>query len=135
MTENKREHIIIVGCGRVGMELALSIHRQGHSVAVMDANQKAFDRLGLDFAGRTVQGDALDRDALKRAGIEIAHGLAAVNSSDSANIITARVARDVFKIHHVVARVYDPSRAPVYEMLGLQTVASSDRESTPLHYT
>jgi trk system potassium uptake protein TrkA len=125
MTENKREHIIIVGCGRVGMELALSVHRQGYSVAVMDANQKAFDRLGLDFAGRTVQGDALDRDALKRAGIDIAHGLAAVTSSDSANIITARVARDVFKIHHVVARVYDPARAPVYEMLGLQTVASS----------
>src|SRR5258706_5929387 len=125
MTDNKREHIIIVGCGRVGMELALSVHRQGYSVAVMDANQKAFDRLGLDFAGRTVQGDALDRDALKRAGIDIAHGLAAVTSSDSANIITARVARDVFKIHHVVARVYDPTGAPFYEMLGLQTVASS----------
>ncbi|MEP7356998.1 MAG: TrkA family potassium uptake protein [Anaerolineales bacterium] len=125
MTQNKREHIIIVGCGRVGMELALSVHRQGYSVAVMDANQKAFDRLGLDFAGRTVQGDALDRDSLKRAGIENAHGLAAVTSSDSANIITARVAGDVYMIHHVVARVYDPARGPIYEMLGLQTVASS----------
>jgi trk system potassium uptake protein len=125
MTPNKRVHIIIVGCGRVGMELALSVHQQGHSVAVMDASQKAFDRLGLDFGGRTIQGDALDRDALKRAGIESAHGLAAVTSSDSANIITARVARDVFKIDHVVARVYDPARAPIYELLGLQTVASS----------
>jgi trk system potassium uptake protein TrkA len=125
MTPNKKEHIIIVGCGRVGQELALSVHRQGYNVAVMDANQNAFDRLGLDFAGRTVQGDALDRDALKRAGIDTAHGLAAVTSSDSANIITARVARDVFKIDHVVARVYDPARAPIYEMLGLQTVASS----------
>ena len=125
MPHSPREDIVVVGCGRVGVELALSISRQSHHVAVMDCNSKSFDRLGPDFHGRTVLGDALDYDALKRAGIETAHGLAAVTASDSANIVVARVARDLFKVEHVVARVYDPSRGPIYEMLGLQTVASS----------
>jgi trk system potassium uptake protein TrkA len=91
----------------------------------MDVNPRSFDRLGNDFKGRLVQGDALDREALRRAGIEQAHGLAAVTSSDSANIVTARIARDIFGVEHVVARVYDPHRTPIYEKLGLQTVASS----------
>jgi trk system potassium uptake protein TrkA len=116
---------IIVGCGRVGVELAQSISRQGRMVAVIDSNTRAFDRLGAEFQGRMVQGDALDADALRRAGIEGAHALAAVTSSDSANIVTARVARDLFHVPHVVARVYDPRRAPIYEKLGLQTIASS----------
>jgi trk system potassium uptake protein len=123
MPASPHEDIIIVGCGRVGVELALSINRQGHNVAVMDENTRAFDRLGPDFRGRTVLGDALDYDALKRAGIETAHGLAAVTASDSANVVVARVARDMFKVEHVISRVYDPARAPIYEMLGLQTVA------------
>jgi trk system potassium uptake protein TrkA len=125
MPQTPPEDIIIVGCGRVGIELALSVNRQGHRVAVMDANPRAFDRLGPDFRGRTVLGDALDYDALKRAGIETAHGLAAVTASDSANIVVARVARDMFKVEHVVARVFEPARGPIYEMLGLQTVATS----------
>jgi len=125
MANSAREDIVIVGCGRVGVELALSVHRQGHTVSVMDANAKAFDKLGPDFRGRTVLGDALDYGALKRAGIETAHGLAAVTASDSANIVVARVARDIFKVEHVVARVYEPTRGPIYEMLGLQTVAST----------
>jgi trk system potassium uptake protein TrkA len=120
-----REEIIIVGCGRVGVELAQSVDRRGHPVAVMDANPRAFDRLAPDFRGRTVLGDALDFQALKRAGIETAHGLAAVTASDSANIVVSRVARDLFKIGHIVARVYDPIHGPTYEMLGIQTVATS----------
>ena len=125
MAHSAREDIVIVGCGRVGVELAWTVARHGHTVSVMDANSKAFDRLGPDFRGRTVLGDALDYGALKRAGIESAHGLAAVTASDSANIVVARVARDLFKVEHVVARVYEPTRAPIYEMLGLQTVAST----------
>ena len=125
MALSAHEDIVIVGCGRVGVELALSISQQGHNVAIMDANAKAFDRLGSAFHGRTILGDALDYGALKRAGIETAHGLAAVTASDSANLVVARVARDMFKVEHVVARVYEPARGPVYEMLGLQTVASS----------
>jgi trk/ktr system potassium uptake protein len=125
MSHPEPEDIIIVGCGRLGAELAVSINRQGHHVVVMDSNARAFDRLGPDFRGRTVLGDALDHEALKRAGIETAHGLAAATASDSANIIVSRIARDLFKVEHVIARVYEPSREPIYEMLGLQGVAST----------
>jgi trk system potassium uptake protein TrkA len=120
-----KEQIIIVGCGRVGVELALSISRQGYALAVVDQNPRAFDRLGPDFRGRTVQGEAFDREVLQRAGIETAHAFAAVTASDSANIVAARIARDIYHVEHVVARVYNPRRAPIYEKLGLQTVASS----------
>jgi trk system potassium uptake protein len=119
------ENILIIGCGRVGVELAHSIIRKGHAVTIMDSSLLAFDRLGPNFRGRTVQGDALDQEALKRAGIDQAHGVAAVTTSDSANIVAARIARDIFHVEHVVARVYDPSRAPIYEHMGLQTIASS----------
>lgn len=122
---NTAEHIVIIGCGRVGVELALSISHQGYNVTIVDPKEQAFDRLGPDFRGRTVRGESFDPAVLKRAGIETAHGFAAVTSSDSVNIVTARVARDVFHVPHVVARVYNPRRVPIYEKLGLQTVASS----------
>lgn len=117
--------VLIVGCGRVGAELAESIWRKGVTVAVIDRDQAAFTRLPLNFGGRLVQGDALDRDALERAGIASAHALAAVTAADSANIVVARVARNIFHLPHVVARVYDPARISIYESLGIQTMASS----------
>jgi trk system potassium uptake protein TrkA len=119
------DEIIIVGCGRVGVELALSIARQNYRVTVVDMNPRAFDRLGPDFTGRTVQGEGIDQEVLKRAGVETAHGFAAATTSDSVNIVAARVARDIYKIEHVVARIYNPRRASIYERLGLQTIASS----------
>jgi trk system potassium uptake protein TrkA len=125
MGTGTQQQIIIVGCGRVGGELALSVFRKGHSVAVVDSNPRAFDRLGSEFRGRTVQGDGFAEDVLKRAGIETADALAAVTSSDSVNIVVARVARDIYHLGHVVARVYNPRRTPIYEKLGLQTIASS----------
>lgn len=125
MTAISAHHIIIVGCGRVGAELALALWRKQHRVTIMDAHQRSFERLGSEFQGRTVQGDGMDREALKRAGIEEAHALAAVTSSDSVNIVVARMAQDIFRLRHVVARVYNPLRAPVYDKLGLQTIASS----------
>ena len=117
-------NVIIVGCGRVGVELAHTLHKE-HVVTVIDKNARAFDQLGLDFLGRTVQGEALDRKALQRAGVETAGALAAVTSSDNVNAIVARIARDVFQVNRVVARVYKPSRTPIYDELGLQTVSSS----------
>ncbi|MBI4769295.1 MAG: TrkA family potassium uptake protein [Chloroflexi bacterium] len=119
------KYIVILGCGRVGSELALSLCRQGHTVVVMDSNTRAFDRLGAEFRGRTVQGDALDRAALVRGGLQEADAFAAVTSSDSANVVVARVARDIFRVPRVVARVYNPGRTPIYEKLDLQTIASS----------
>ena len=117
-------NIIIVGCGRVGVELALSLH-QNHLVTVIDRNATAFDRLGLHFSGRTVQGHGMDRTALERAGIETADALAAVTSSDNLNTIVARIAQDIYHVNRVVARIYNPRRASIYEKLNLQTVSSS----------
>lgn len=117
-------NIIIVGCGRVGVELALTLH-QNHTVSVIDRNSRSFDKLGMHFSGRAVQGHGLDRTALERAGIETANALAAVTSSDNVNAIVARIARDIFHVNRVVARIYNPRRAPIYEKLNLQTVSSS----------
>jgi len=118
-------NILIVGCGRLGAELALTVSDLGHDVTIVDMNAGAFDRLGPIFKGRTVQGFSFDRAVLQRAGIESAQGFAACTSSDNANIVTAKVARDIFKVPNVVARIYNPNRREVYERLGLQTVASS----------
>jgi len=117
-------NIIIVGCGRVGVELALALH-QNHVVSVIDRNSRAFDRLGLHFTGRTVQGHGMDRTALERAGIETAGAVAVVTSSDNVNAIVSRIARDIYHVNRVVARIYNPRRAPIYEKLNLQTVSSS----------
>ncbi|HKZ71472.1 MAG TPA: TrkA family potassium uptake protein [Nitrospirota bacterium] len=120
-----RQQIIVVGCGRVGAELALSLYRQEHIVSVVDMNPRSFDRLGPQFRGITVQGEGIDQDALKRAGIETADALAAVTASDSVNIVCSRLARNVYHLKHIIARVYNPVRMPIYENLGLQAIASS----------
>lgn len=125
MGTGQHQKILIIGCGRVGVELALAIAQQAHSVTVVDTNPRSFDRLGPDFSGRTVQGEALDREALIRAGIEEADGFAAVTRSDSSNLVAARIARDIFHVPHVVARVYNPRRSAIYEKFNLPIVASS----------
>jgi trk system potassium uptake protein len=117
-------HVVILGCGRVGSTLARSLTRRGHSVAVIDQLSSAFDRLGDDFPGQTVTGVGFDRDTLVEAGIERADAFAAVSSGDNSNILSARVARETFGVEHVVARIYDPRRAEVYERLGIPTVAT-----------
>lgn len=120
-----QEHYIIVGCGRVGVGLAHALNAEGASAVVIDPNPRAFDRLSADFRGRTVVGEGIDVDALRRAGIESATGLAAVTTFDSVNFVAARVARDIFKVPRVVARVYNPRRAPLYAKFGLTVVTSS----------
>jgi trk system potassium uptake protein TrkA len=117
-------HVVILGCGRVGSTLARSLARRGHSVAIIDQLATAFARLGDDFTGQTVTGVGFDRDTLKEAGIEKADAFAAVSSGDNSNILSARVARETFGVEHVVARIYDPRRAEVYERLGIPTVAT-----------
>jgi len=108
----------------VGVELALSLH-QYHLVSVIDRDARSFDRLGLHFSGRTVQGHGMDRTSLEQAGIENADALAAVTVSDNVNAIVSRIARDIYHVNRVVARIYNPRRAPIYEKLNLQTVSSS----------
>ncbi len=116
--------VIVVGCGRVGAELALSLQAD-HQVTVIDSDRRSFDRLGVHYTGRSVQGDALDRLVLERAGIETADALAAVTASDNLNVIVASVARKIYNIQRVVTRVYNPRRRPIYEKLNVQTVSSS----------
>jgi trk system potassium uptake protein TrkA len=117
-------HVVIVGCGRVGSGLARSLDEAGHSVVVVDRRSKAFTRLPDDFGGRTVVGVGFDRDLLTEAGIQQADALAAVTSGDNSNILVARVARETFEVGRVVARIYDPRRAAIYERLGIPTVAT-----------
>ncbi len=113
-----------MGCGRVGSTLAHHLQRLNHSVAVIDQNPIAFRRLGDGFQGKTIAGVGFDRDTLMAAGIEGADAFAAVSSGDNSNIIAARVARETFGVGHVVARIYDPLRAEVYERLGIPTIAT-----------
>lgn len=117
-------HVIVVGCGRVGSELAITLEEDGHSVAVIDKNRNAFRRLPERWSGRAVQGFGFDRDHLDQAGIGEAQALAAVTSGDNTNILTARIARETFQIPNVVARIYDPRRAVIYQRLGIPTVAT-----------
>ena len=117
-------HVIIAGCGRVGSELATNLQRLGHSIVVIDKNRKSFERLKADFSGTQVVGFAFDREVLQEAGIDNADAFAAVTSGDNSNILAARVAKDHYRVPHVVARIYDPRRAQIYQRLGIQTVAT-----------
>ena len=116
-------HVVIVGCGRVGSGLAISLSDEGHTVAVLDKSARAFRRLkGWD--GPQIVGSGFDRDDLEKAGALHADALAAVTSGDNTNILTARIARETYNIPNVVARIYDPRRAEVYQRLGIPTVAT-----------
>jgi trk system potassium uptake protein TrkA len=117
-------HVVIMGCGRVGSTLARSLEDRGHTVSIIDSNPDAFRRLGPSFNGTKVTGIGFDQDVLDRAGIDKADAFAAVSSGDNSNIIAARVARETFGIQQVVARIYDPGRAEVYQRLGITTVAT-----------
>ncbi len=117
-------HFVIMGCGRVGSTLAHSLEAKGRTVAIIDQNGDAFRRLGPDYQGRRVTGVGFDKDTLCEAGIEEAYAFAAVSSGDNSNILAARVARETFGVENVVARIYDPGRAEVYQRLGIPTVAT-----------
>jgi trk system potassium uptake protein TrkA len=117
-------HIVILGCGRVGALLAHRLDEMGHSVAVVDQDANSFRKLGPEFTGQTVTGVGFDRETLETAGIARAHAFAAVSSGDNSNILAARVARETYGVEEVVARIYDPRRAEVYQRLGIPTVAT-----------
>ena len=117
--------IIVMGCGRVGSEVSLLLVRQGHDVTVIDHDDNSLARLGTSFKGKVVHGIGFDRNVLIEAGVETAEGFIAASSSDNANIVAARIARTIFRVPRVVARLYDPVRAEVYKRLGLTTISST----------
>ena len=113
-----------MGCGRVGSSLATELELLGHTVSIIDQSREAFRRLGPDFKGRTISGIGFDRDTLLEAGVETADAFAAVSNGDNSNILAARVARETYGVANVVARIYDPGRAEIYQRLGIPTVAT-----------
>jgi trk system potassium uptake protein len=125
--------LVIVGCGRVGAMAALALSQAGHQVTVIDNNRRAFDRLGTDFRGEMVLGNGIDEDVLRQAGIESADGFASLTNGDNRNIMAAQIAREIFKVPHVITRIYDPMREDVYRELGLNTVSPTVSGARQIH--
>lgn len=117
--------IIVVGCGRLGADLAYRLSKAGNTVSVIDKHEQSFNKLPPDFIGRTHEGNGLQQDVLIRAGIETADGLSVVTDSDAINAVVAHVAQVKYKIPNVVARNYDPMLRSLYEDLGLQVISST----------
>jgi trk system potassium uptake protein TrkA len=118
-------YVIIVGCGRVGSELAKLLSNEGHDVVIIDKNQQSLERLGGTFNGMTLVGNGFELNLLKQAGIEKADAFCAVTNGDNTNLICAQVAKKIFKVPKVFARIYDPQRAHIYSALGLDIISGT----------
>jgi trk system potassium uptake protein TrkA len=118
-------HVVIMGCGRVGSELTLQLGKAGHDVVIIDKKPEAFDRLPPGFDARTIVGLGFDRDILEEAGIKEADAFIAVSNGDNSNIVSARVALEHYHVPNVIARIYDPQRAEIYQRLNIPTVATT----------
>ncbi|GBD15073.1 Trk system potassium uptake protein TrkA [bacterium HR25] len=115
--------VVIMGCGRVGAELAAQLDREGHQVTVLDINPDALRRLPPDFRGRRVVGNGIDQDVLRRVGVGDADAFIAVTQGDNRNVMAAQIAKEIFGVRKVVCRIYDPIREEIYRGLGLETVS------------
>ncbi len=118
-------HVIIVGCGRVGSQLAQILSTEGHNVVIIDKKAESFKRLGTDFNGIAITGIGFDPDILKRAGIERADALAAVTNGDNSNIMVSQIAKKIYNVPRVLTRIYDPLRADIYKKFGLNTISTT----------
>src|SRR5437870_1418722 len=127
-------HVVIMGCGRVGATLAVELSKSGHSVAVIDKRREAFDRLPPGFEARTVVGLGFDREVLEEAGIKEAGAFIGVSNGDNSNIVSARIAREHYHVPKVVARIYDPRRAEIYERLNIPTISAVRWASRQIQY-
>lgn len=123
--KSNNEYTIIIGCGRLGANLATTLSNEGENVLIMDENRDSFRRLGSNFGGLSVVGNGVDFDALKAAKIEKASAVIAVTNDDNTNIMIAQIARDIFHIDRVIARLYDPDCESVYQKLGIDTICPS----------
>jgi len=122
-------YVIIMGCGRLGAELAMMLERDGHELAVLDIDKYAFDHLNPDFKGRKILGDGTDQDTLRRAGAERADAFVATTRGDNRNALAAQIAQHVFQIGRVGSVIFDPMREEVYRGLGLRTINPTKLEA------
>ncbi len=125
--------VIVAGCGRVGAMIANKLSSEGHSVSVVDKNRNSFERLAKNFRGQTIIGMVFDGDALREAGIERADAFVSVTSGDNSNVVAATIAKDIYRVPKVVARIYDPRRAEIYRRFGISTVSSVSWAVNELH--
>lgn len=114
---------VIMGCGRVGAQLADMLDAEGHEVTVLDIDALSFKRLSPTFGGTALIGNGIDQEALKRAGIERTNVFVAVTQGDNRNIMAAQVAKHIFNVPRVICRIYDPLRQEIYEMLGIEALS------------
>jgi trk system potassium uptake protein TrkA len=114
--------VIVIGCGKVGSRFAQALSEEGHDVVVVDNDRHLFKKLGPDFNGVTITGVPIDQDTLKQAGIETADALVAVTPDDNVNIMACQVAKEIFKVPRVIARIYNPEREHVFHQFGLETI-------------
>lgn len=119
-------HIIIIGCGKVGSKFARVLSSEGHDVVIIDNDRENFVMLGHDFNGITISGHPIDQDVLKQAGIEVADAFAAVTPDDNVNIMACQVAKEIFKVKRVIARIYNPEREYVFHHFGLETICPTN---------
>ena len=112
--------VVIMGCGRTGSQLASTLDNEGHQVVILDTNDYSFRRLPQDFKGTAIVGDGTDDETLKKAGIEDSDAFIAVTQGDNRNILSAQIAKNIFKVPNVLLRIYDPLRREIYTELGLE---------------
>jgi len=115
--------VVIMGCGRVGAQLAVLLDKEGHKVTTLDTDAYSFHRLPSDFGGTALIGNGLDEEALKKAGIEEADAFVAVTQGDNRNVMASQIAKHIFKVPKVVCRIYDPLRRDLYSLLGLEAIS------------
>src|SRR3989304_1479969 len=115
--------VIIMGCGRVGAQLAELLDTEGHILTVIDRDPSALRKLPSSFGGTALQGNALDEEVLRKAGIEKADAFIAVTQGDNRNIMAAQIAKHIFNVPRVICRIYDPLREELYRTLGLETIS------------
>lgn len=116
-------NIVIMGCGRVGAQLAALLDADGHSVTVLDNDAYSFRRLPANFGGTALLGNGLDQEVLKKAGIEEADAFFVVTQGDNRNVMAAQIAKHIFNVPKVICRIYDPLRRDIYQALGLEAIS------------
>jgi trk system potassium uptake protein TrkA len=115
--------VVIMGCGRVGAQLATLLDSEGHKVTILDTNDYSFRRLPENFGGTTLLGDGTDEDTLRKAEIEEADVFVALTQGDNRNVMAAQISKHIFNVPKVVCRIYDPLRKEIYDALGLEAIS------------